>query len=611
MTDAALPSSRPATAPALAAHVRRRYRTERLFRALGLGAVGVALGAVVLLVGSILAQSIPALTEHRLKATITVDAALVDPSGLRDPDEIRAQGDFYGLVQEWLARQFPGAETAGYGPELFGLVAPIAAAPLGPMIADNPALIGTELETSVQINSDVDLYLKGQLSEERILPGRGEATLARLADGRYQITAPGALAVPLAALKQRLLREADGFDAEVVVRRSRLAALEQDLAAARAAVAAAESLGEAAVEARQAEFDVIDTTRIITLDEIEALLQRATDYRARAAASDSEEALSALTPSYLVEAGGGVIKLERLTAAEATGVAIVTPQTTGAIAAGDWRVREIATPQADRPITDATIVFARALQDRGAITLGPNGTIFSRSDSNNPELAGLAGAIVGSLLTLLVTLVIAVPLGVLTAIYLEEFAPKNRWTDLIEVNINNLAAVPSIVFGLLGLAVFLNFFGMPRSAPIVGGVVLTLMSLPIIIIASRAALKAVPPSIREAALGVGASKTQAVFGHVLPLAAPGILTGSILAMAHALGETAPLLMIGMVAFVADVPQGFTDSATVLPVEIYMWASRPERAWEPRTALAIVILLAFMIAMNALAVWLRRKFERRW
>jgi phosphate transport system permease protein len=184
-------------------------------------------------------------------------------------------------------------------------------------------------------------------------------------------------------------------------------------------------------------------------------------------------------------------------------------------------------------------------------------------------------------------------------------------TDFIEVNINNLAAVPSIVFGLLGFAVFLTFFNMPRSAPIVGGIVLTLMSLPVIIIASRAALKAVPPSIREAALGVGASKMQAIFHHVLPLAMPGIMTGSILAMAHALGETAPLLMIGMVAFIADVPTSFTDSATVLPVELFMWAGRPERAWEPRTAVAILILLLFMVLMNAVAIFLRRKFERRW
>ncbi len=218
---------------------------------------------------------------------------------------------------------------------------------------------------------------------------------------------------------------------------------------------------------------------------------------------------------------------------------------------------------------------------------------------------------VGSALTLLVTLLLCFPIGVAAAVYLEEFAPKNRWTDLIEVNINNLAAVPSIVFGLLGLAVFLNFFGLPRSAPLVGGMVLALMTLPTIIIASRAALKAVPPSIREAALGVGASPMQVVFGHVLPLALPGILTGTIIGMAQALGETAPLLMIGMVAFIVDVPGGMTSPATVLPVQIFLWADSPERAFVEKTSAAIMVLLAFLVSMNLLAVMLRRRFERRW
>ncbi len=202
-------------------------------------------------------------------------------------------------------------------------------------------------------------------------------------------------------------------------------------------------------------------------------------------------------------------------------------------------------------------------------------------------------------------------MGVAAAVYLEEFAPKNRFTEIIEVNINNLAAVPSIIYGLLGLAVFLNVFGMPRSAPVVGGFVLALMTLPIIIIASRAALRAVPPSVKEAALGIGASHQQAVFHHVLPLAMPGILTGTILGMAHALGETAPLLMIGMVAFVVDAPSGITDAATLLPVQIFMWADFPEQAFQSKTAAAIVVLLVFLILMNAAAVFLRKKFERRW
>ena len=215
------------------------------------------------------------------------------------------------------------------------------------------------------------------------------------------------------------------------------------------------------------------------------------------------------------------------------------------------------------------------------------------------------------MLTLLVTLGLSFPIAVAAAIYLEEFAPKNRITDIIEVNINNLAAVPSIVFGLLGLAVFLNLFGLPRSVPLVGGIVLTLMTLPTIIISSRAALKAVPPSIRQAALGLGASKMQTIFDHVLPLAMPGMLTGAIIGMAQALGETAPLLMIGMVAFVVDIPSSFMDPSTVLPVQIFLWSDSPERAFVERTSGAIMVLLAFLVAMNAIAVILRKHFERRW
>ncbi|HRK95184.1 MAG TPA: phosphate ABC transporter permease PstA [Rhodospirillales bacterium] len=251
------------------------------------------------------------------------------------------------------------------------------------------------------------------------------------------------------------------------------------------------------------------------------------------------------------------------------------------------------------------------LQQRGMIESVFNTTLFSRADSRSPELAGIWGALVGSFWTMLVTLVLSFPLGVGAAIYLEEFAPKNRWTQLIEVNINNLAAVPSIVFGLLGLAVFLNFFGLPRSAPLVGGMVLALITLPTIIIASRAALKAVPPSIREAAMGVGASQVQTVFHHVVPLALPGMLTGTIIGMAQALGETAPLLMIGMVAFIVDIPSGPLSPSTVMPVQIFLWSDAPERAFVERASAAIMILLGFLVLMNVLAVVLRRRFERKW
>lgn len=268
-------------------------------------------------------------------------------------------------------------------------------------------------------------------------------------------------------------------------------------------------------------------------------------------------------------------------------------------------------PESDRRVKDKEIAWLDALEADGALGSGFNISFWTSGDSREPELAGFWGAMVGSFFTLLVTLALSFPVGVLAAVYLEEFAPKNRWTDLIEVNINNLAAVPSIVFGLLGLAVFLNFFGLPRSAPLVGGMVLALMTLPTIIIASRAALKAVPPSIREAALGVGASRLQVVTHHVVPLAMPGILTGTIIGMAQALGETAPLLMIGMVAFIVDVPGGVTDPSTVMPVQIYLWADSPERAFVALTSAAIMALLGFLIIMNTLAVVLRKRFERRW
>src|SRR5690606_35069088 len=236
---------------------------------------------------------------------------------------------------------------------------------------------------------------------------------------------------------------------------------------------------------------------------------------------------------------------------------------------------------------------------------------FTSGDSSEPELAGILGAMVGSALTLLVALVLSFPIGVAAAIYLEEYAGRNRFTDFIEVNINNLAAVPSVIFGLLGLAIFLNFFNMPRSVPLVGGLVLTLMTLPTIIITSRAAIKAVPPSIREAALGMGASRMQVVMHHVLPLAMPGMLTGAIIGMAQALGETAPLLMIGMVAFIVDIPGGPLDSATVLPVQIYLWADSPEASFVALTSAAIMVLMGFLITMNTLAVLLRKRLERRW
>ncbi|MGB3687863.1 MAG: phosphate ABC transporter permease PstA [Jannaschia helgolandensis] len=277
-----------------------------------------------------------------------------------------------------------------------------------------------------------------------------------------------------------------------------------------------------------------------------------------------------------------------------------------------------ASAERDTNISPAQLQLAEALEDKGLLNTSFNWLFLTAPDASDtrPEAAGLGVAILGSLYMMLIVLVLALPIGVAASVYLEEFAPQNRWTDLVEVNISNLAAVPSIVFGILGLAIFINFAGLPQSAPIVGGLVLTLMTLPTIIIATRAALKSVPPSIRDAALGLGASRMQSVFHHVLPLAMPGILTGTILGLAQALGETAPLLLIGMVAFVREYPEapwegGLFDPATALPVQVFNWTQRSDPAFVERASGAIIVLLVFLLLMNLTAIFLRRRFERRW
>ncbi len=269
------------------------------------------------------------------------------------------------------------------------------------------------------------------------------------------------------------------------------------------------------------------------------------------------------------------------------------------------------TPADQRRLSDEQIGWLDQMKASGLVTAHFNSGLFTKGDSTEPELAGVLGAVVGSVMMLLVTALIAIPLGVGAAVYLEEFAPRGRITDLIEVNINNLAAVPSIIYGLLGLALFINWMHLPRASPLVGGLVLALMALPTIIIATRSSLKAVPPSIREAALAMGASKTQTVFQHTLPLAMPGVMTGAIISMAHALGETAPLLLIGMVSFIPGIPSAIGEPSGALPSLVYIWENASERAFHERTAAAILVLLAFMIVMNAAAIFLRRRFERRW
>lgn len=272
---------------------------------------------------------------------------------------------------------------------------------------------------------------------------------------------------------------------------------------------------------------------------------------------------------------------------------------------------DLSAPADSRGVSDEEVADWRWLTSHDRLRTGFNGAFLIGADSTEPELAGIGGAALGSLLTLLITIAIAFPLGVLSAVWLEEFAPKGRVADIIELSINNLAAVPSIIFGLLGLAFFLNFAGLPRSSPLVGGITLALMIMPVIVIAARVAIKAVPPSIRDAALGIGASPIQVVFHHVLPLALPGIMTGTIIGVARALGETAPLLLIGMRAFVTDVPQGVTAPATVLPMQVFLWSDDVQRGFVEKTSAAILVLLVVLVAMNSLAIYLRNRFERRW
>jgi len=262
-------------------------------------------------------------------------------------------------------------------------------------------------------------------------------------------------------------------------------------------------------------------------------------------------------------------------------------------------------------LTDAQREALTILQLENALTRSFNASFFTEADSRSPENAGFFGAMAGSFFTMIVCLLAAFPIGVMSAVYLEEFAPKTRFSQLIEVNVNNLAAVPSIVYGLLGLAVYINFMHMPRSASLVGGLTLALMAFPVIIIATRTALKSIPPSIKQGALALGASPVQVVWHHALPLSMPGIMTGTILGMARAIGETAPLLMIGMVAFVADIPHNFTSAATAMPVQVYLWATSPEAGFAEKTAAGILVLLVLLLMMNALAIYLRKKFEVRW
>lgn len=577
MTDTAAPT--PAglrrvdiTSPAAQAAVRRRYRAEARFKFYGLAAIAIAAIFLTTLLIDTVTKSIPAFTTHALQLDVAVPADLVPAEQKSDLAAIRA-ADFVPMTREALRTAIPG--ISGRGPErtLTRLLSTGAPDILRDRLVANPALMGTTVKVPLLLSDDADLYFKGAGTAITQQVGRGTATPSGTS-GTVTINA-----------------SANDFSQNLVSLKIVMAERSRALAT------------DAQRQARSSAPDA--ATRAAGLRDEAATLA------ARAADRTAAETLDSRLPSLLVEINGGLVKINQIAADRIEGEVLLPLSSATAAKPGDWRILTYVTPESGRKVTDLEVAFLERFRAKGVVEQSFNWRFFTSGDSREPELAGIRGAIVGTALTLIVTLLLCLPIGVLAAIYLEEFAAKNRFTDLIEVNINNLAAVPSIVFGLLGLAMFLNFFGLPRSAPLVGGLVLALLVLPTIIIAARAALKAVPPSIKEAALGVGASHQQAVFHHVLPLAMPGIMTGAIIGMAHALGETAPLLMIGMVAFIVDVPTTITDAATVLPVQIYLWSDLPELAFQYKTAAAIVVLLVFLFVMNGTAIWLRKRFERRW
>jgi phosphate transport system permease protein len=579
----------------------RRYAAERRFKALGLAAVLAAMLALALLLSTVVYQAFPAFTLNYATLPLQLSGENINPDDLRD-------SNFDAVVRDAIDAALPFAESRNDRRAARGILSDAAGIIAREDVLADPELVGGTHEIAVPVSDTVDLYLKGLIVEPedvgvsgaaRPSAQTGEVTvrLDREATGRIRDDAAAALRTQA----ERLSRQASRSAAAADVQARRVTTLRERVSAADVNTRPALEAELATAEAELARLEA----------DAASLQERAAALIAEADTPDSESALGPDSPSYLLYLNGGIIKVTAVAADGVTGEVLVPLNSAAEAGEGAWRLVRLPLSESERQVSDREIAYVETLREAGFVDSRFNSIFFTRGASREPEMAGILGAVVGSFLTLMVTLALAFPVGVAAAVYLEEFAPKNRWTDLIEVNINNLAAVPSIVFGLLGLAVFLNFFGLPRSAPLVGGMVLALMTLPIIIIASRAALKAVPPSIREAALGVGASRLQTVFHHVLPLAMPGIMTGTIIGMAHALGETAPLLMIGMVAFIVDIPGGITEPATLLPVQIFMWADFPEAAFRQKTSAAILVLLAFLVVMNAVAVILRKRFERRW
>lgn len=584
------------TSAAAKARVKKRYRSQFMLQLAGMVAIAFAALALVSLVYSIVSRAVHARTETYISLDVKLDESRIDPKGTRDNDVLYS-ASYLRLIKKNLKEKFPGLGRSEKR-KLYALVSSAASYELRDYVIANPELIGKTIRFDFLADDDVDLYVKGKLGDIRQLEADGLAhpvggqTFGEDVTVYIQSNSLGA--------GLNLIKDALGERASIIERQ----ALDQKRAATTMATKRDEESDEAErkkIEAQQKRYE----------NQYQFLTEKVEDLRRRASGSGGRETLNSSLPSLFLKMNGGMIKVSEIEPDHVKGKIVLPLQSLADVKGSDWSFMVVAVPEDNRKINDNQIIWLEQLQSEGRIKKTFNWHLFTSADASEPEEAGVLGGLFGTFWTMLVTFLLSFPIGVLAALYLEEFAPKNILTRFVEVNINNLAAVPSIVFGLLGLAVFVNFFGMPYSSSLVGGIVLSLMTLPTVIIASRAAIKAVPPSIREAALGIGASKMQTVFQHVLPLAMPGIMTGSIIGMAQALGETAPLLMIGMVAFIVDPPTAVTDAASSLPVLIYLWADRAELAFDMRTAAAILVLLSFLVVMNGLAILLRKRFERRW
>lgn len=614
MTDLTVESGMPAsdrrsihTNSAARSRLSKRYAAEARFKYTGLAAVLTAICFLLLLLSTVIGQAISAFSYHYVSIEIDIPKIESTKIGAALRKDL-LKVDFNGLLKTAVRSEFAGVTGRRDKRKLNGLLSSASGSDLRNHVVDNPSLAGTTASIPFLLSDFGDLYLKGEITDTETVDGTGTATLAESGKELEIASNTDDFAALFAAVKQDHVAKAGVLRKEFV----RLGDIEDILVGRISEMATA--IAEASDEDR-GRYTEQQTALEDNLESIRANRERidgkAKVLEERALTTEGWDQLATDQPSYLVRINGGTVKVLEVDKSSIKGKVLMPLTSLDQATAGTWAVDKLTVPEDNRKLSDQEIAWVDHLAAQGVVERRFNSVFFTAGASREPEQAGLWGAVVGTFFTMIVTLLLSFPIGVAAAVYLEEFAPKNRYTDMIEVNINNLAAVPSIVFGLLGLAVFLNFFGFPRSAPLVGGMVLALMTLPTIIIASRAALKAVPPSIREAALGIGASRIQAVFHHVLPLALPGIMTGTIIGMAQALGETAPLLMIGMVAFIVDIPGGPMDPATVLPVQIFMWADFPEPAFRQKTAAAILVLLGFLITMNLLAVMVRRRFERRW